>query len=265
MGFSKSYRNGFYHHFLCAHKITGQTAEENVDVITPPLSYLHKQLTSRDFEYILRKTVQSVPVCSPDRTDEVFTPVIDKFSWRDAGGFIPDNTFFIRFKKLLTFKRLFSFLVNYFAKCEQNNLPYSDPEFPDEILINRADVQFSKTQDPMTFYHLNGGHTVFDRIMQLDKEFLLCISELADEPGKLGFFGFPPFGIRIQMSKIDFCIKLTERIMPRIGDELKRGRVWGGSCHLYGIGKVNNKRFSDRVGRQSWAYKQKKNSGPQYI
>ena len=52
------------------------------------------------------------------------------------------------------------------------------------------------------------------------------------------------------MSRIDLCAKLTEQIMPMQPEHVAKGRVWGG-CHLHAIGSLNNKPFSDKVGRQS--------------
>lgn len=251
MGYSKKF-GGNFRNFMASSNITGQLIDNNMEITSIP-HYLQRHITERDFNYQLRQTTKSVPILSPQGIEEVFTPVLDKIEFRDVGSDFKKKNFFSKLKILLHNKKRDSLLVNHFAKCEKLNLAYTDPELPFETLLKRTNVNFATNftehQKIGTYYSTNGGQRVIERIIELDKDFFLFISLFSESHEAT-----EPYGIKLEVCRFDLCSKLTEPIMPRVTDQVKKGHVWGNGCHLYAIGTLNNEPFSARVGRQSKAY-----------
>lgn len=234
----------------------------NISVETYP-NHLQSFYTENQCTHSLLNKVFSVPgYAGNGELFETYTPSIDGFEFDDVGKLkFESTTFFTRLVEVVGL--LATPLMVWFAQCEAKGLPYVDPENyyynkdfinQNEVLINKLPLEFSQTQNEKAYnvrYVLNGGVIAFNKLYERDPLFFRALAHFSLNPHLT-----EKAGIRIAIVSIDLCTKSTKQIMPLLGKAVCEGRIWGGGAHLYGIGTLKGKKFSDRVGRQSKAYKE---------
>lgn len=158
-----------------------------------------------------------------------------------------------------------STLIEHFAECERQGVPYSDPRSGKTLFVKGHFLEPLSTENSpnpalqdseynpvvsvessnplITQYRLSGGMSTFYNIVEYDADFFPNILKGIDQKF-------------CKITRLDMCTDLSDDIMSLVSDSVKKGRVNSFGCNLKGFGLLNGVPFNDRfVGKWSAFYK----------
>jgi hypothetical protein len=171
---------------------------------------------------------------------KVFSPEVDGFKWYEKNT--TTRTFFNKLKTSANKNGQQSFLIDYFAQCEDNNLPYVYDNF---CFIKTYPVKLTKDgiEENGIVYFVKGGFREIHRLMEIDNDFLI------------GIINFASLSKLFKIQEIHICADWTYNLTKFIKKAIKKGHLKTNGQHPLVIGSRNGEKFIEKCGHQSKNWK----------
>jgi hypothetical protein len=174
-------------------------------------------------------------------THKVFTPEVDGLKWYTKNTTVPN--FFTKLKEFIGETNK-SWLIDYFAQCEEQNLPYVYDNF---CFIKTHSIKGKKDgiEENRIVYFVNGGFREIHRLAELDLLFL----------GSISYYSFQVEDHFYQLQEIHICSDWTCNLIKFIKNAIKKGHLQTNGHHPLAIGVRDGKKFTEKCGQQSKNWK----------
>lgn len=184
------------------------------------------------------------------RTKIVFSSLSNPIPWSWHSPDIDSiNTLYFQSNEEWLFTTLLkhgydSSLIRYFAECENLNQKLKDPNL-DDILIEKNHGQGKKGAEASNnwYYYLNGGNTIFNRILKLDPDFWLKILEACQKTAFL------------TLTEIHLRADCSNNLMKYISPSIQKGHYESSGLKVHGFYELNGKREHGPLGKRSSNFK----------